>query len=119
MPFPLEAIQVDGGSGFKANFETERPRRSSALFERPPRSPRLNGPVERNNGAGRYEVCAIRDLPNDDLDDIDQWLDACAEEGNTFRPHHAPGGQTPAERLANRTAKETRPSHMSRTGTSH
>ena len=41
------------------------------------------------------------------------WLDACAEECNTFRPHHAPGGQTPAEHLANRTAKETRPSHMS------
>ena len=53
MPFPLEAIQVDGGSGFKANFETERQSRRSALFERPPRSPRLNGPVERNNGAVR------------------------------------------------------------------
>ena len=107
MPFPIEAIQVDGGSGFKADFETERQRRSIALFELPPRSPRLNGPVERNNGAGRYESCAIWDLPNDDLDDINQWLDACAEQFNTFRPYQALGGQTPAKYLANRTAKKT------------
>ena len=52
MPFPIQAIQVDGGCGFKADFETECQRRGIDLFERPPRSPKLNGHVERNNGAG-------------------------------------------------------------------
>ncbi len=113
MPFPIEAIQVDGGAEFKADFETECQRRGIALLELPPRSPKLNDHVERNNGAWRYELYAIWDLPNDDLDDINQWLDAFAEEFNTFRPHQALGGQTPAEYLANRTAKETLPSHMS------
>ena len=107
MPFPIEAIQVDGGSGFKVDFETERQRRSIALFERPPRAPRLNGHGERNNGAWRYESCAIWDLPNDDLDDINQWLDAFAEQFNIFRPYQALGGQTPAKHLANRKAKKT------------
>ncbi len=36
MPFPIEAIQVDGGSEFKADFETECQRRSIDLFELPP-----------------------------------------------------------------------------------
>ena len=31
----------------------------------PPRSPELNGSVERNNGAWRYEFYATRDLPDD------------------------------------------------------
>ena len=51
IPFPIQAIQVDGGSGFKADFETECRNRNIDLFELPPRSPELNGHVERNNGA--------------------------------------------------------------------
>ena len=31
----------------------------------PPRSPELNGSVERNNGAWRYGFYATRDLPDD------------------------------------------------------
>ena len=55
LPFPIAALQVDGGSEFKADFERECKRRGIALFELPPRSPQLNGHVERNNGAWRYE----------------------------------------------------------------
>ena len=51
MPFPIEAIQIDGGSEFKADFEAECQRRGIDLFELPSRSPKLNGHVERNNGA--------------------------------------------------------------------
>ena len=35
MPFPIEAIQVDGGSEFKADFETECQRRGIDLTFRP------------------------------------------------------------------------------------
>ena len=113
MPFPIEAIQVDGGSEFKADFETECQRRGIDLFELPPRSPKLNGHVERNNGAWRYEFYATWDLPDDDLDDINRWIDAFADEFNTFRPHQALGGHTPAQYLARHTAEEPLPSHMS------
>ena len=41
-------------SGFKADFERECQERG--LFELPP--PELNGHVERNNGAWRYEFYA-------------------------------------------------------------
>jgi len=47
MPFPVRAIQVDGGSEFEAIFEKECQRRDIKLFVLPPRSPKLNGGVER------------------------------------------------------------------------
>ena len=46
MPFPVKAIQVDGGSEFEAIFEEECQRRDIKLFVLPPRSPKLNGGVE-------------------------------------------------------------------------
>ena len=113
MPFPIQAIQVDGGSEFKADFETECQRRCIDLFELPPRSPQLNGHVERNNGTWRYEFYASWDLPDDNLDHINRWIDAFADEFNTFRPHQALDGHTPAEYLARHTAEEPPPSHMS------
>ena len=107
MPFTIHAIQVDGGSEFKADFERECRKRGIDLFELPPRSPELNGHVERNDGAWRYEFYATWDLPNDDLDDVNRWIDAFADEFNTFRPHHALDQQTPAKYLHSLTAKET------------
>ena len=65
------------------------------------------------NGAWRYEFYASWNLPNDNLDDINRWIDAFADEFNTFRPHQALGGHTPAEYLHSLTAKETPVSHMS------
>ena len=46
---------------------------------------RRNGRVERNNGAWRYEFYATWDLPNDDLDDINRWIDAFADESTLSR----------------------------------
>ena len=47
MPFPIKVIQVDGGSEFQDCFEAECQRRGIKLFVLPPRSPKLNGHVER------------------------------------------------------------------------
>jgi len=47
MPFPVKAIQVDGGSEFMAQFEDACKQRGIRLFVLPPRSPKLNGHVER------------------------------------------------------------------------
>ena len=47
MPFPVKAIHVDGGSEFQAGFEQACQQRGIRLFTLPPRSPKLNGAVER------------------------------------------------------------------------
>ena len=112
LPFPIQAVQVDGGSGFKADCERECRRRGIDLFELPPRSPELNGHVERNNGAWRSAFYATWDLPDDNLEDINRWGDAFADAFNTFRPHRALDGLTPAEYLQALAAEETPASHI-------
>lgn len=47
MPFPTRAIQVDGGSEFQDAFERECQKKGIKLFVLPPRTPKLNGHVER------------------------------------------------------------------------
>lgn len=49
LPYPVRAIQVDGGSEFMAEFEHACKERGITLYILPPRSPKLNGCVERFN----------------------------------------------------------------------
>ncbi len=46
-PFPIRALQVDRGSEFAAEFEQACQQRGLRLSVLPPRSPKLNGAVER------------------------------------------------------------------------
>ena len=70
--------------------------RGAALASRLSRSPELNAHVERNDGTWRCEFYAAWDLPDDDLDDVNRWIDAFADEFDTFRPRQALDGRTPA-----------------------
>jgi len=94
MPFPVQAIQVDGGSEFMAEFETACQEQGIALYVLPPRSPKLNGRVERLNGTSRREFweCYEGDL---DLPTLQQALRAWEDTYNTIRPHQALGDETP------------------------
>ncbi len=71
MPDPVRAIQIDGGSEFMAvpgpvlGIEQACADAKIPLYLLPPRSPKLNGAVERCNGAWRYEFYACSDLPLD------------------------------------------------------
>ena len=65
MPFAVEAIQVDGGSEFKAEFERECQERAIPLWVLPPRSPKPDRNVERMIGTWRYEFYGCRDIPDD------------------------------------------------------
>ena len=49
MPFPIRALQVDGGSEFAAEFEPACQQRGLHPFVLPPRSPKPDGVVERVN----------------------------------------------------------------------
>jgi len=53
--FPIKAIQRDGGSEFKDQFEEACRAKWILLFELSPRSPELNGRVERANRMQREE----------------------------------------------------------------
>ena len=112
MPDPVKAIQIDGGSEFMAEFEQACAAKNLPLYVLPPRSPKLNGAVERCNGAWRYEFYACVDLPTR-IDKIAQMVEAFQHLYNHHRPHAALAGKTPAEYLAIRRPNETPPSHMS------
>jgi putative transposase len=112
MPFPVTGIQVDGGSEFMAEFETACQQRDIKLYVLPPKSPEINGGVERCNSSWRYEFYAVYDLPTR-LDDLNPLIDAFQHRYNTWRPHGALGGQTPQQYLHTHHAEAASRSHMS------
>lgn len=99
MPFPLRAISVDNGSEFMAEFEATCAERGIALLTLPPRSPKLNGSVERANRTHTEEFYEVTDAEAT-LADLRPALLAWEATYNTVRPHQALGYLTPAEYLA-------------------
>ena len=106
MPFPVRAISVDNGSEFMAGFEAECARRGIRLCARrgirlyalPPRSPKLNGRVERANRTHTEEFYEVTDAAPE-LEPLAVALAAWEVCYNTVRPHQALGYLTPAEWL--------------------
>ncbi len=96
MPFPLKALQVDGGSEFRAEFETECQRRGLLLFVLPPRSPKLNSHVERAQRTHTEEFYEVEDFPLD-ISGANQALQNWEHIYNTVRPHQALGYLTPQQ----------------------
>ena len=94
MPFPVRAIQVDGGSEFQAGFEQACQERSIRLFVLPPRSPKLNGCVERAQRTHTEEFYEVNDFPLE-IAPLNQELRAWELTYNTVRPHQALGYLTP------------------------
>jgi len=99
LPFPLRALQVDGGSEFAALFEEACRQRGVRLFVLPPRSPKLNGQVERANRTHTEEFYEITpcSLP---IADLNRELQAWERTYNTVRPHQALRYLTPQQFLA-------------------
>jgi transposase InsO family protein len=98
MPFKVKAIQVDGGSEFMAQFEEECQVRGIRLFILPPRSPKLNGCVERANRTHTEEFYNWSVAPPTVAElgvELRQW----EKTYNTIRPHQALGYLTPKQFL--------------------
>ena len=91
--------QVDGGSEFAAVFEQACLERGIKLFVLPPRSPKLNGQVERANRTHTEEFYEITpfSLP---IAELNRELLAWEQTYNTIRPHQALGYLTPQQFLA-------------------
>lgn len=94
MPFDITSIQVDGGSEFRDEFETACANKIIPLFVLPPRSPELNGNVERVNRTIRYEFYQLYDGLLD-LFSIRKSLENYLEIYNSFRPHQNLNLMTP------------------------
>jgi Integrase core domain. len=109
-PFPVRAIQVDGGSEFMAEFEETCQRLGIELFVLPPRSPKLNGHVERMQRTFREEFYT-RPLPSR-IPELQRELDAYLDYYNRRRPHRALNGLAPLEFLA-MIQKESVPKRVS------
>jgi len=98
MPFPIAALQVDGGSEFAAEFERACQQRGLPLFVLPPRSPKLNGRVERSHRTHHEEFYQV--IPNDwNVAHLNPQLRRWEHIYNTVRPHQALGYRTPLEFL--------------------
>jgi transposase InsO family protein len=98
MPFSVKSLQVDGGSEFQAVFEEVCRTRGIKLFVLPPRSPKLNGGVERAHRTHTEEFYEVTDSTFE-LDEIRSLLLKWETTYNTLRPHQALGYLTPARFL--------------------
>ena len=96
LPYPVHAIQVDGGSEFMAEFEAACRDAGITLYVLPPRSPKLNGCVERFNRTTRDEFWAwyggMYDLPT-----VRTALQRWTSRYNALRPHTSLAYQSPLD----------------------
>lgn len=91
MPFPVKAIQVDGGAEFEALFESEC----------------QHGGVERAHRTHTEEFYEVTDSSYE-IADLRQKLLAWERVYNTIRPHQALGYLTPEKYLTQHLRKEVR-----------
>ena len=93
-PFPIRAVQVDGGSEFMAEFEQACQEMQIKLFVLPPRSPKLNGRVERAHRTHLDEFYGVHE-PEGDLESLNKALRRWEWVYNNIRPHRALDNLTP------------------------
>lgn len=93
-PFPIKAIQIDGGSEFKDQFEEACRSKKILLFELPSSSPKLNGRVERANRTHREEFYEVYEVDLN-LEEHNRQLEQWAYTYNYIRPHQALDYLTP------------------------
>lgn len=111
MPFQVRAVQVDGGSEFYAEFEEECQKRGIRLFVLPPKSPKLNGSVERAHRTHTEEFYEVYEC-SWTVPELNQELRQWERIYNCVRPHQALGYKTPLQFLKdNGIVDANSPSH--------
>jgi len=86
-PFKIESVQVDGGSEFMKEFEQACQEKNIKLFVLPPRSPKLNGAVERINQTWRTEFYIFRDDLPENILQLSAFVKIYQHFYNFDRPH--------------------------------
>jgi putative transposase len=95
-PFPIKALQVDGGSEFAAEFEEACQQKQLPLFVLPPKSPKLNAHVERSHRTHNEEFYEVQ-AESDRLPLLNRHLLSWEKTYNCVRPHQSLGYLTPLE----------------------
>jgi transposase InsO family protein len=104
LPFKVEVIQTDNGAEFGSQFHYHVLDRGIGHVYIKPATPRLNGKVERSHRIDQEEF--YRQLQGVVIDDTNLFNDRLQEWEafyNFHRPHGGLGGQTPYERLREKT----------------
>ena len=97
-PFEITSIQVDGDSEFMDAFEAACKQRRITLYVLPPKSPKLNGTVERMQETWRGEFYEMYDLP-DTVSALRPHIQRFQDVYNTYRPHRSLHRRPPASYL--------------------
>lgn len=101
LPFKILAVQTDNGPEFQTNFHCHLKEVGVKHIYIKPRTPRLNGKVERSHRIDSQEFYQLldRDGIQDDIHLYNKKLEEWERFYNFSRPHGALDGQTPYERL--------------------
>jgi transposase InsO family protein len=104
LPFKVEVIQTDHGAEFGSQFHYHVLDRGIGHVYIKPATPRLNGKVERSHRIDAEEFYRMLDgVVIDDTGLFNTRLKEWEDFYNFHRPHGALGGQTPYERLREKT----------------
>jgi putative transposase len=113
MPFPIRAIQVDGGSEFYSEFELACRDLGIKLYVLPPKSPKLNGSVERANRTHTEEFYEVVDCAWT-VSELNPQLIKWEYTYNCIRPHAALNLKSPLQFLIDRGIMvDTKPLYQS------
>jgi transposase InsO family protein len=101
LPFRVHVVQTDNGAEFQSHFHWHLEELEIRHVYIRPRTPHLNGKVERSHRVDDQEFYQLldRDGITDDIHLFNQKLKEWEDYYNYHRPHGALSGQTPYERL--------------------
>ena len=111
LPFRVLVVQTDNGAEFQSEFHWHLETRDIRHVYIRPRTPRLNGKVERSHRVDDEEFYQLLDQGgiSDDIHLFNEKLREWEDYYNYHRPHGGLGGQTPYERLLVKTRAEVSP----------
>jgi transposase InsO family protein len=111
LPFRVLVVQTDNGAEFQSQFHWHLETRDIRHVYIRPRTPHLNGKVERSHRVDDEEFYQLLDQGgiSDDIHLFNEKLREWEDYYNYHRPHGALDGQTPYERLLAKTRVEVSP----------
>ena len=111
LPFRVHVVQTDNGAEFQSQFHWYLEGKDIRHVYIRPRTPHLNGKVERSHRVDAQEFYQLLDQGGiaDDIQLFNEKLREWENYYNYHRPHGALDGQTPYERLIAKTRTQALP----------